>query len=313
MTIFGWDASDYDWERGPMDLKAAARDGIKFFSFKATEGTFVKHKHYGESLTRAKAAGIPFLGAYHVVRTGNVAEQVDYLLHYVDAATPWWRDFPGWFFQVDLERWEYDNVSPATGIAFADLLVKRTNRVALLYASKGMYGNSLSGAHHPLWNANYGQNEAGHYRKRYPGDSGRGWDTYSGKTPVIWQFGSTTTIGSQQTCDANAFRGTEADFRRLIKGREILDPKAVADGTVLREPNGTIAVAVGGAAFRFANWDEYLATGYHDKQWVNVSDGFLNQMSSKPKDGTLVRNPETGTIWVVAGGASPQLPMQPSR
>ena len=32
MTVFGWDASDYDWGRGPMNLAAARTDGIDFFT-----------------------------------------------------------------------------------------------------------------------------------------------------------------------------------------------------------------------------------------------------------------------------------------
>jgi hypothetical protein len=64
MTIFGWDASDFDWDRGPMDLGAARAAGIDFFTHKATEGTEIRHRHYGETLERARAAGVPFLGAY---------------------------------------------------------------------------------------------------------------------------------------------------------------------------------------------------------------------------------------------------------
>jgi hypothetical protein len=82
-----------------------------------------------------------------------------------------------------------------------------------------------------------------------------------------------------------------------------LDPSAVPDGTVLREPDGTIAVAAGGAAFRFATWDEYLASGYRADQWSSVPSGFLSRMRTTPVDGTLLRDDGTGSISVVAGGA----------
>jgi len=219
-TQFGWDASDYDWSRGPMDLGAAARDGIVFFTHKATEGTGTKHQRYGEALRRARDAGIPVLGAYHVVRSSpSVSAQVDYFLSYLDGQTPWWRNWPDWFLQVDLEKWSYDKVPASAGEAFADLVEQRTGRKAVIYASRGQYGNELNGTSHLLWNANYGANIEDHYAAVYAargGDSGAGWVTYSGRMPVFWQYGSRTRIGTQTICDANAFRGTLAQLRALI-------------------------------------------------------------------------------------------------
>lgn len=220
MTIYGWDASDFDWDRGSMDIAAAHRAGIDFFTYKATESTNVKHKHYGEAMNRARNAGIPFLGAYHVVRSNTSADaQVDYLLNYVNGATPWWRDFSGWFFQVDLEKWSYDSVAAGKGEEFADILEQRSGRKAVIYASKGQYGDALRGTSHPLWNANYGNNLAKEFKSLYGsrgGDVGVGWASYSGVVPQIWQYGSNAIIGSQRTCDANAFRGTVSDFAAMI-------------------------------------------------------------------------------------------------
>jgi hypothetical protein len=216
VTIYGWDASDFDWERGPMDLGAARRSGISFFTHKATEATSTRHVHYGEALNRAKAAGVPFLGAYHVVRSSpSIASQVAYLLDYVNAATPWWKTFPGFFWQVDLEIWGYDQVPASAGVAFAAELARQTGRGLFLYASRGQYGDSLGGSS-ALWNASYGGNAAGNFKSIYPGDSSGGWSKYSGRVPDILQYGSRAIIGSQSTCDANAFRGTESDFARRI-------------------------------------------------------------------------------------------------
>lgn len=222
MTIYGWDASDFDWDRGSMDLNAARRDGIDFFTHKATESTNVKHKHYADAMNRARNAGIPFLGAYHVVRSSaDLTAQVNYLLAYVNAATPWWKDFDGWFFQVDLEKWTYDDVDAGKGEVFADILEQRSGRKAVIYASKGQYGNALLGTSHPLWNANYGNNAAKGFKQLYTdrgGDIGAGWASYSGVAPRIWQYGSNAIIGSQHTCDANAFRGSTSDFAAMIGG-----------------------------------------------------------------------------------------------
>lgn len=215
MTLYGWDASDFDWPRGPMDLGAAYRDGIRFFTHKATEGTGVQHVHYGEAMSRARSAGIPFLGAYHVVRSGDVAAEVAYFLTYLDRETPWWGEHPGFFFQVDLEKWPYDPVTANQGVVFGGEAQKAGGKVSLLYASQGQFGNGLGGSL-ALWNANYGTNPVAHYRDAYPGDTGVGWSAYSGRVPRVWQYGSQLRIGSQPGCDANAFRGTEADFAAMI-------------------------------------------------------------------------------------------------
>jgi hypothetical protein len=76
-----------------------------------------------------------------------------------------------------------------------------------------------------------------------------------------------------------------------------------ADGTLVREPNGLIAVIAGGAPFTFANWEEYLATGYQPNQWIDVPAGYISSLPAAPSDGTLLRDYATGSIVVIAGGA----------
>lgn len=216
MTVFGTDLSDYDWSRGPLDLASMHADGVEFVTHKATEGVAGRHVHYGQVLDRARAAGVPVLGAYHVVRSlGSLADQVRAHIAYLDEATPWWRTWPAWIEQVDLELWPYDKVAGSTGTAFAELLAAATGKWVVIYASKGQYGNGLGGSR-PLWNAVYPSGAAGHYRDLYPGDNGVGWQSYSGRTPVFWQYSSNAQIGSQPGCDANAFRGSLADLLALM-------------------------------------------------------------------------------------------------
>jgi hypothetical protein len=198
-----------------MDLASARSAGIDFFTHKATEGVSTKHTHYGEALSRARSAGVPFVGAYHVVRSGpSIAAQVDYLLAYVNTATPWWRDHPGWFFQCDLEKWPYDAVPAQRGADFCVALAQRTGKAVLLYAPRWAYGDAIGGQA-PLLASNYVAG-AGGFKALYPGDSSSRWAAYSGRTPAILQFSSTATIGRQSGCDANAFRGSVADFAGLI-------------------------------------------------------------------------------------------------
>lgn len=221
MTVYGIDSSDFDWARGSFDVAAMARDGIAFLTAKATESTGIKHVHYGEALNRARAAGIELLGAYHVVRSTDVRAQVRHFLGYLDEQTPWWARHPGFFLQVDLELWPYDHVSPATGKAFVAELRRWTDKLVVLYASRGQYGDSLDGIDVPLWNANYGSNLVGPYRGLYPGDGSSRWAPYSGRAPMLLQFGSQATIGTQPTCDINAFRGSYDQLKAIIEGDDM--------------------------------------------------------------------------------------------
>lgn len=222
MTIFGWDASDFDLSRGGMNYRAAYDAGIRFFTYKGTEGTQFKHKT-GPAIAGAKAAGIPFYGSYVVPRTpgnnghGTVDQQANYFLYHLDGNCPGWRTDPRFFLQVDLEHWGYDNVSPETGIAMCKALKAKTGKFVILYAPKWAYGNSIP-LGFPLWSSDYGNNPAVDFKSAYPGDSGSGWQTYSGQTPKIWQYGSRTIIGTQPGCDANAFRGSVDDFAKMLGG-----------------------------------------------------------------------------------------------
>jgi hypothetical protein len=247
MTVFGWDASDYDFNRGSMDLVAARNAGVSFFTYKATESTSVKHVHYGDALNRAKAAGIEFVGAYIVPRSGpSVVAQVDYFLAYVNSATPWWTSYPGFFFQVDTEKWSYDAVSAQRGADVCAEIRRRTGRRVVHYAPQWAYGNSIPQPD-ALWSSNYGNNAVGSLAGQYPGDNSSRWVAYSGRTPTFLQFGSKIIIGSQHTCDGNAFRGTIADLRMFITGSA---GPAGGDGDVVIIKKGDKGAAVS----QWQNW-----------------------------------------------------------
>lgn len=206
MTLFGRDMSDFDTNEN--------LSGLSFLTHKATEGTSIKHAKLPSRLVAGRNAGISVLGAYHVVRTpgngghGSVAAQVAYYLADLDARVPWWRSWPYWMHQIDLEIWPYDAVSAATGRAFALALIRADpGRCILTYASRGMYGGTLAAWPTALWNASYGNNTGA-----YPGDGwASGWSPYSGQTPVLLQYCS-------KPYDMNAFRGTLSELKALIGG-----------------------------------------------------------------------------------------------
>jgi hypothetical protein len=223
-----------------MNVAAAVGDGIVFFTHKATEGTKTQHVHYGEALNRARAAGMPCMGAYMIPRTpgnnghGSIQQQVAYFLAYLDSQTPWWRPTREFFIQVDTEHWGYDDVSPQYGAQACALIRSQTGKFVIHYAPRWAYGDTIPGDD-PLWASSYGSNPSLPYRQAYPGDNSSGWAPYSGRTPTILQFGSRLTIGSQPTCDGNAFRGTLDQFRALVVG----DPMATfSDDDKRKATNG---------------------------------------------------------------------------
>jgi hypothetical protein len=245
-SLAGIDASHYDGLLSPAILAQAKREGISFFTHKIGEGLRdTEGTNDDTALAAARSAGIELLGGYLVVRSNaSVDAQVSYWLSLADAGEPWWQDHPGWFWQVDLERWSYDNVPPSFGVAAARQLRERTGRWTVLYASHGQYGDALTGWDGPLWNADYVSRPAAGFTQMYPGDGWvplhgswqGGWASYSGKTPTFLQYTDSATIAGLTTCDANAFRGSTAELRALIIGGHMttLDDSVVCPDGVSR-------------------------------------------------------------------------------
>jgi hypothetical protein len=184
---------------------------------------------------------------------------VDACIRLADRDEPWWRTFPGWFWQVDLERWPNDSVPASVGIDFARQLRARTGRWTILYASKGQYGDSLGGWDGPLWNANYGANPTGGFQAVYPGDGSSRWGAYSGKVPTFLQYGSNATIAGLSTCDANAFRGSVGQLRALIEGANMdeIERKAgnadLQANAILRDADDVTIKLANGTDFKVTN------------------------------------------------------------
>jgi hypothetical protein len=228
MSVFIWDTSHFDGPISRAQMAQAKAQGIVSVTAKIAEGlSDTEGTHDDTTLAAARDAGIEFVGGYGIPRSNaSVADQVAYLIRLADAGEPWWRDFPGWYWQVDLERWPYDAVSATVGVEYAKRLRDATGRWVILYASHGQYGDSLTGWDGPLWNADYTSHAAAGFAAMYPGDAWAplhgswrgGWATYSGQQPTFLQFTSSATIAGLTTCDASAFRGTTADLRALITG-----------------------------------------------------------------------------------------------
>lgn len=240
MTIYGWDASHYDAPQ----VASAVADGI----------VFITHKAGGDRLDDeldewwANARGLDpsrvLLGAYWVLYPNNPVARADAFLARLDAVCVGWRNRPAFILQVDCEKWGGDpsTVPPLADIrAFCDRLTERMGGKLrpIVYAPKWVYGDTLKGLPYPLWASSY-VSGTGHYKTLYPGDSSTRWGAYSGQTPAILQYTSSATIGTQTTCDANAFRGTLAQLQALVAPgwEDDMTPDELLNTTVTNQATG---------------------------------------------------------------------------
>lgn len=219
MTTFGLDVSRF---QGPIDWTKVKAAGIEFATIKASEGSEWQtagetRDYFRREFPKARAVGLT-VGAYHVVRSGNIPEQVAWYLRQLAAvgANPL-----GIVNQIDFEKWSYDFPSYSTLKSLLRALRVATPVLPVLYTGKWIW-DQLSGDPTdaesdlgvPLWDSNYGTNPNVNFKTAYPGDTSSRWRSYGGWTPSILQYGSKTVVpGVNGGCDANAYRGSLSEFR----------------------------------------------------------------------------------------------------
>ncbi|PSR67063.1 hypothetical protein C8258_17740 [Nocardia sp. MDA0666] len=255
--VWGWDASDYDWDRGPMNLVAARRDGISFFTHKSTEGSDWRAAHFQDALERARGAEIPVLGAYHFLWPDNIERQVNFWMDYVEEKTPWWKDVP-WIWQIDAERSKPmprppnpDEIRRAVETLRARMTAHNAVGYVIAYAPRWLYGDTLTGDY-DIWNSNYGGSGAPRpFKEQYQGvtDFQAGWKPMSGRKPKILQFASDAVVGTQHTSCVDKFDGDLHQLLRLC-GREpthVDNTLTAADIAALRpaEAGAPLSVSAG--------------------------------------------------------------------
>jgi hypothetical protein len=215
-TIYGWDMSHYDDVKSDTAEKVIA-EGFSFVTHKAggdgndaeLDAWWNEFKGHRDKL---------LLGAYWVLYPGNPVARANAFCDRLDAICKGWGDTP-FILQVDCEKWNNNSATvpgKADIKAFCDQLRKRAPKLRpIVYAPRWVYQNSLSGLGYPLWASAYVSGD-GAASKLYPGDSSSKWDAYSGQTPAILQFTSSSKIAGQTTSDANAFKGTLAQLTALV-------------------------------------------------------------------------------------------------
>jgi hypothetical protein len=211
MTIFGWDMSHFD---APL-IGTAMADGIAFVTHKAGGDRDDPELAPWWSGVKDTDPRNLLLGAYWVLYPGSPATRADAFLARLASQCPGWQNRP-FILQADCEKWNGNAATVPSKIeieVFCDRLVERMPKLhPIVYAPQWVYGNSLSGLSYPLWASSY-VNGSGDFKSLYPGDPSSRWASYSGQTPAILQYSSTSTIAGQSTSDANAYRGT---FKQLV-------------------------------------------------------------------------------------------------
>ena len=226
MTVFVWDASSYDGLISLDAAKRAADEGIVAVVHRLTRQGGQLDPNAGRNLNTFRQAGFGLIGAYAVTYTSGGHSQDALTIQQADQVCPWWKDFPGWWWMEDLERWPTDAVPAGLGIAIATELEQGSGKRCSLYASHSQYGDQLRAWTGPLVNADYTGRPAGGFRAMYPGDTWRpdhgswngGWTAYSGREPDLLQYTSSATVGGLTTCDVSAYRGTVDQLYALLTG-----------------------------------------------------------------------------------------------
>jgi len=206
MTLFGIDVSHH---QGAFDVERAAREGIDFFIFKATEGSSFVDPRFAENVAKARRTGKPF-AAYHYQRAGiSAAEQVAHIRRVVPKDVPVILDVEANSGNVALTR---DIVNRLRDVGY---------HVPLLYLPRWYWQQigspSLAGLP-PLWSSRYPDNRIGNLRSEYAEVPAHFWHGYGGLDVAVLQFTSSARIAGRAPIDGNAFRGSFAELRALLTG-----------------------------------------------------------------------------------------------
>lgn len=224
-VIFGWDASRYDNPSIGSAGQGFEGQGFGWITHKAggdTDDTGIAAWWPGVERRRITVRDLPELtatgtvegrtvpGARWVLRPGDPVVRADAFLARLDATCPGWRDAP-FVLQLDCA------IGKTSIAAFCDRLRAEAPRfMPIVQASRGQYGDALTGLGYPLGNTGFPSGAAGSAATLYAKAGEDGWLPYSGQTPAVWHFSEAATVGGRPSCDVSAYRGTLAEFVALV-------------------------------------------------------------------------------------------------
>jgi peptidoglycan hydrolase-like protein with peptidoglycan-binding domain len=202
MTIFYPDVADYQ--------AGISFSGCVIAMVKATENNNYTNPDYAAAKVRAANAGAYFC-AYHFLHAGNGAGQASYAYSRVGSGIP---------LMIDCEPTYNSNGTIASAPQISDA-------VDFINEYRALGGTvHLLYLPHWYWQGNLGQVSLSPVidlgmllvSSDYTGysDTGPGWASYGGMTPLIWQYTSTATLNGVSNVDMNAYQGTLADFQAQV-------------------------------------------------------------------------------------------------
>lgn len=206
VTVFGIDVSHH---QGSFDVERAAREGIEFFIFKATEGSGFTDSRFAENLAKARRSGKLF-AAYHYQRAGiSAAAQVAHIRRVVPKDVPVILDVEANSGRTALTR---DIITRLRKLGY---------RSPLLYLPRWYWqeiGSPNLAGLPPLWSSRYPDNAVGDIRDEYADVPAHYWNGYGGLRVAVLQFTSSARVAGRAPIDGNAYRGTLAQLRALFNG-----------------------------------------------------------------------------------------------
>ena len=231
-VVWGVDLSSH---QGNISHAQIRREGYSYAICKATEGTYFTDTYYAKNARDAQAAGL-IPGAYHFLTNENVWQQIDRFLATVGRVE-------GKLIALDVEdpNWpaQYGNGSPSkTDIwnAVHYLHEKTNGHPILIYSGYWFWGDRLGNPdisslvrdkNCRLWVSRYvsGQGYGSTLYQSVPAAwwEGRDRGGFGNHKPTILQFTESALVAGQYI-DANAFRGTVAELRKLTVGQTPVIP-----------------------------------------------------------------------------------------
>ena len=222
MTFFYADIASYQ--------AGLSLSGLPAVCVKATEGTTYIDPDYAGWKSEADTKGVLF-SAYHYLDAVNPAEQAQFCFNIVG-------DTP---LMIDVE---------ALGT------VDSVSTIETFESAFTALGGRVWGYYIPLWywEGNMGSPDlsglpgalvASDYADPYS-DSGVGWDSYGGKSPVVWQV-TNSHLFNGQPVDWDAFRGTVEDLSTLWYGAQPSNsnvPQEVLNVSTLSRDDGSLDLTI---------------------------------------------------------------------
>ncbi len=256
MTIHFVDVSLHDRNRrgAPLDWNAIKAAGLgSIMMARVSYGdpqTFNPPSPFAKELIQgAKLAGYTTRIGYHNLINGDPAStrrQVNYLRNMLDVtgATSGMVDVELYQELVNNGRWpRWTDVA-----RFHDIWYSLDPRPLVWYIPRWVWEGKLGKPdlrvlRGLLTSSNYPDGD-GTYIQIYrnsAGDAGPGWKPYGNRTPDIWQYTSDGNVpGNGTKTDCNAFRGSVADFARLVGQAApippVTPPKPIGDPIVAKLP-----------------------------------------------------------------------------